>query len=81
MDVNNTKRGREAADTDASSPPAEPVRNKSSGGGGGSVLDVAAPANRAGIGIIVSDADDEGAFVVTTVTPLLPKPNSAAVEC
>ncbi len=66
MDVAASKRGRQAADTDTSSPPSEPVRSKSSGGG--STAAAAAAANRAGIGIIVNDADDSGAFVVSTVS-------------
>ena len=70
MDNTAAKRGREAADTDASSPPAEPVRTKSNGGRGTAAA--AAAANRAGIGIIVNDADASGAFTVATVTPLHP---------
>ncbi len=65
MDSAASKRGREAADTDTSSPPAEPQRTKSNGARGTAAA--AAAANRAGIGIIVNDADHTGAFVVSTV--------------
>jgi membrane-associated protease RseP (regulator of RpoE activity) len=49
-------------------PPAEPVRTKSNGSRGTAAA--AAAVNRAGIGIIVNDADDAGAFIVSTVPPL-----------
>jgi hypothetical protein len=65
MDNSAAKRGREVADTETSSPPAEPLRTKSNGSRGTAAA--AAAANRAGIGIIVNDADESGAFIVSTV--------------